>query len=113
MNYVRNQINYRKIPPHNPKCERLFGGSAPQITSPVNENDYFVNVDDSMEIMLSCHAANDVQKVYWYINKKFYKEAKAGDHVFFRPNEGKVSISCSDDKGRNSDITINVKYTAF
>jgi penicillin-binding protein 1C len=90
-----------------------MSGDAPRITSPINENDYFVNLKDSMEILLSCQAANDVEKVYWYINKKIYKTALAGERVFFVPNEGKVDISCSDDKGRNSDISIRVKYVNF
>ena len=111
--YDDNNIRYRKIPPHNPNCERLMSGDAPRITSPINENDYFVNLKDSMEILLSCQAANDVEKVYWYINKKIYKTALAGERVFFVPNEGKVDISCSDDKGRNSDISIRVKYVNF
>jgi penicillin-binding protein 1C len=111
--YEDNNILYRKIPTHNPDCERLMSGEAPRITSPINDNDYFVNVQDSMEILLSCQAANDVEKVYWYINKKIYKTALASERIFFIPNEGKIDISCSDDKGRNSDISIRVKYVNF
>lgn len=111
--YEENIINYLKIPPHNPDCERLLAGTKPQITSPVNENEYYVNVLDTAQMKLSCHVANDVDKVYWYINKKFYKSVKAGETVFFTPKGGRVEISCSDDKGRNSDIVIYVKYTRF
>lgn len=108
-----NNIKYLKIPPHNPYCERLITGTAPFITSPIHENEYFVDVNDSMQIMLSCDAANDVEKVYWYINKKFYKSAQANDKIFFQPPEGRIQISCSDDKGRNNDIIIIVKYIEF
>ena len=108
-----NHINYRKIPPHNPGCERLLSGSRPEITSPVHENEYFVNVSDSMEIMLSCNTANDVEKVYWYIDKKYFRSTESSESVFFHPHEGTVEISCSDDKGRNSDIVIYVRYTSF
>ncbi len=108
-----NNISYLKIPPHNPDCERLMAGSAPVITSPVHENEYFADIRDSMQIMLSCNAANDVARVYWYINNKFYKSALANEKVFFQPPEGKVKISCSDDKGRNRDIIIKVKYIEF
>jgi penicillin-binding protein 1C len=108
-----NNISYKKIPPHNPDCERLMTGSAPVITSPVHENEYFADIHDSMQIMLSCNAANDVTQVYWYINNKFYKSAKANEKIFFQPPEGNVKISCSDDKGRNRDIVIMVKYIEF
>jgi penicillin-binding protein 1C len=108
-----NNISYQKIPPHNPDCERLMTGSAPVITSPVHENEYFTDIRDSMQIMLSCNAANDVTQVYWYINNKFYKSAEANEKIFFQPPEGNVKISCSDDKGRNRDIVITVKYIEF
>jgi penicillin-binding protein 1C len=66
-----------------------------------------------MQIMLSCNAANDVSRVYWYINNKFFKSAMAGEKIFFQPPEGHVKISCSDDKGRNRDIIIEVRYIEF
>ncbi|MBN1952734.1 MAG: penicillin-binding protein 1C [Bacteroidales bacterium] len=111
--YEESTIPYKKIPPHNPECERLLTGSDPKITSPIHENDYFVNILDSSEIMLSCQTSNDVQEVFWYINKKYYDKCKADEKLFFLPNEGKVEISCSDDKGRNSSVWITVKYTSF
>jgi len=111
--YEENNINYLKIPPHNTACERLLTGKGPQITSPVNENEYYVNILDSAQIKLSCHVANDVEKVYWYVNKKFFRSANPGQDLFFKPDKGKVEISCSDDKGRNSDIVIYVKYARF
>ena len=111
--YENNNIKYLKIPPHNSKCERLMEGEAPVIVSPINENEYFVNTEDEMQIMLSCQAANDVEKIYWYINKKFYRATNTNEKIFFEPSEGKIQISCSDDKGRNSNITINVKYVTY
>jgi penicillin-binding protein 1C len=108
-----NNIHYLKIPSHNPLCERLMSGQPPVITSPVHENEYFVDINDSMQIMLGCNAANDVSTVYWYVNNKFYKSAHVNENIFFQPPEGKVYISCSDDKGRNSDIIISVKYVEF
>ena len=33
-----------------------------------------------------------------------------GEKQFFVPEEGPVKISCTDDKGRNRDIRITVKY---
>ena len=45
-----------------------------------------------------------------YDNNQFYKSCNAGEKQFFVPEEGPLKISCTDDKGRNRDITITVKY---
>ena len=108
--YEANHINYKKIPPHNPECERLLSGNPP---SPISENEYYVNVNDSMEIMLSCNTANDVEKVYWYIDKKYLRTVEPNATTFFHPHQGAVHVGCSDDKGRNTEITIYVKFTNF
>lgn len=108
--YNENNIAYTKIPAHNPDCELIFKGNAPYITSPSNGVEYLINKKDPDPLQLVCKTANDVSKVYWYINNKFYKSANAGEKQFFVPEEGPVKISCTDDKGRNRDIRIIVKY---
>ena len=108
--FEENRIAYQKIPPHNPNCELIFKGAAPAITFPVNGTEYLINKKDKEPLQLICKTANDVSKVYWYINNKFYKSSNAGEKQFFMPDEGPVKISCTDDKGRNRNIKITVKY---
>ncbi len=108
--FEENRITWQKIPPHNPNCELIFKGSAPFITSPVNGTEYLISRKDPEPLQLISKTANDVSKVYWYINNKFYKSCNAGEKQFFIPQEGAVKISCTDDKGRNRDIKITVKY---
>ncbi|MGC4037097.1 MAG: penicillin-binding protein 1C [Chitinophagaceae bacterium] len=103
-------IAYVKIPPHNPDCELIFKGNAPVISSPTNGTEYLISKKDPEPLQLISKTANDVSKVYWYINDKFYKASDAGAKQFFIPEEGPVKISCTDDKGRNRNITIRVKY---
>jgi penicillin-binding protein 1C len=105
-----NRITYEKIPEHNPGCERIFKGNAPFITSPSNGTEYLISKKQPEPLQLLCRTANDVAKVYWYVNNKFYKTAAAGEKQFFVPEEGPVKISCTDDKGRNRDIKITVRY---
>jgi penicillin-binding protein 1C len=105
-----NRIAYTKIPQHNPDCELIFKGNAPFITSPTNGTEYLISKKSPEPLQLTCRTANDVSKVYWYVNDKFYKTSNAGEKQFFVPNEGPVKISCTDDKGRNRDIRITVKY---
>ncbi|MEO6611898.1 MAG: penicillin-binding protein 1C [Chitinophagaceae bacterium] len=111
--YQEARIAYQKIPPHNPSCELIFKGAAPSITSPVNGTEYLINKKDPEPLQLICKTANDVSKVYWYINNKFYKSSNAGEKQFFIPEEGPVKISCTDDKGRNRDVRITVKYVSL
>ncbi|MGH2553559.1 MAG: penicillin-binding protein 1C, partial [Chitinophagaceae bacterium] len=105
-----NRIAYQKIPSHNPDCEVIFKGAAPNITFPVNGTEYLISKKNPEPLQLVCKTANDVSKVYWYINNKFYKSSPAGEKQFFVPDEGPVKISCTDDKGRNRDIKIIVKF---
>jgi penicillin-binding protein 1C len=80
------------------------------ITSPANGTEYLVDEKEPEPIQLLCRTAPDVNKVYWYVNNKFYKAAAAKEQLFFVPEEGPVKISCTDDKGRNRDIRITVRY---
>jgi penicillin-binding protein 1C len=107
--YMENMVAYERIPAHNPDCELIFKGNAPFITSPTNGAEYYIDKKDPEPLKLVCKTANDVSKVYWYINNKFYKSSNAGEAQFFVPEEGPVKISCTDDKGRNRDIRIEVK----
>ena len=108
--FEENQIVYQKIPPHNPACDKIFREGGPQITSPTAGFEYLINKKDPEPLQLRCHSGNDVNKIYWYINNRFYKTADAGTKQFFIPGEGPVKISCTDDKGRNRDIWIRVRY---
>lgn len=108
--YASNNVAYDRIPLHNPDCEVIFKGNAPFITSPSNGTEYYINKKDPEPLQLVCKTANDVLRVFWYVDNKLYKSCNAGEKQFFIPQEGPVTISCTDDKGRNRDIRIVVKY---
>jgi penicillin-binding protein 1C len=108
--FSENGMKYEKIPPHNPDCEKIFKGNGPSITSPLNGSEYYINTKDPEPLQLSANTGADVSKIYWYINDQFYKISNAGEKQFFVPKEGPVKISCTDDKGRNKNIMIRVKY---
>ena len=80
------------------------------VTSPANGSEYLINRKDPEPLLLRCRVTNDVAKVYWYINDKFYRSGEARGKEFFVPDEGPVKISCTDDKGRNRNVWIRVKY---
>jgi len=101
---------FRQLPPHNPDCEKVFRGDGPSITSPANGTEYFISEKDPEPIQLQASTSNDVMKVYWHINDRFYKAAAAGEKLFFVPGAGRVKISCTDDKGRNRNVFIQVRH---
>ena len=105
-----NRIAYKQIPPHNPGCEKVFKEGAPLITSPSNGTEYLISKKHPEPLQLVCRTAGDASRVYWYINNKFFKSADIGVKQFFIPDEGPVKISCTDDKGRNRDVWIKVRY---
>ena len=108
--YEKENISYEKIPIHNPNCNRVFDKKPPLITAPSDKKFYIIDRKSPPQIELSCQADNEVKKIYWYINDKFYKNAGINEKVFFSPQAGKIKISCSDDKGLNTNIEINVQY---
>lgn len=103
-------IAYQRIPPHNPGCEQVFKNGKPQIISPGSNFEYLISRHDPEPLKLQCRAGNDVSKVFWYVDNRFYQAVDVNTPVYFMPLEGPVKISCTDDKGRNRDVWIKVKY---
>ena len=108
--YDSQHIPYEKIPPHNPACSRVFGGRSPIITSLNDGMSYYVEKKEAQQLMLGCTAANDVKTVYWYVNNRFLCKCPVTRKMFFTPENAHIKISCTDDKGRNTDIHINVHF---
>jgi len=59
--------------------------------------------------MLYAEAAADVKELQWYLNDQYIGKAKVGEKFFVMPPLGKIKVSCSDDKGRNTDLYFQVK----
>jgi penicillin-binding protein 1C len=108
--YDEHHIAYEKIPPHNPACETIFGEGGPAITAPTAGTEYYISRKHPQPLQLVCRTGGDVARVFWYINNAFYKSSEAHTPQFFLPREGPVKISCTDDRGRNRDIWIRVKW---
>jgi penicillin-binding protein 1C len=108
--YSSQGVKKNTEPPHNPECNRFYKQGAPVITSIVNDKDYIIENDSTQKIQLSAVVQADVSMVYWYVNDKLISSSPASTPYFYKPKEGIQKISCSDDKGRNSTVTITVKY---
>ena len=108
--YNEMQIPYKVVPAHNPDCPSVKNGGAPTITSLTDGAEYLLIYGRHQQLMLTCNAENGVNKVYWYLNDKFFQSANPSEKVFFTPDAGHYKISCSDDRGRNSDLFIRVSF---
>lgn len=108
--YEIHHIPYQRIPSHHPSCSRIYMEHAPVITAPTDGMEYLLEREEAQQLMLSCQADNEVDTVYWYINNRFLARAGLHEKVFFTPQAGTIKISCTDDKGRNDDIMIEIKY---
>lgn len=112
--YDAARVPYTRLPKHNPTCTRLFHDQPPIITSLTNGKTYLVMGQQQQKLQLSCTVASDVRKVYWYVNDKFFATARNGEKLFFMPSiiggSPNVKISCTDDKGRNANIEIKVRF---
>lgn len=108
--YEAENIIYDRLPPHAAGCTKIKSDrAAPRITSPVHGRTYIRESEEPIKLQLACQTASDAKTVYWYINGKFLGKVAAGETLFFEPQMGSLTISCSDDRGRNSDISITVE----
>ncbi|MEZ5015979.1 MAG: penicillin-binding protein 1C [Flavipsychrobacter sp.] len=108
--YKSKHIPISTPPPHNPLCTRVFEGSAPYITSLTNKATYIITDKGKQQLQLKCTASGDVKDIYWYINDKFYASTTVDNPILFYPEDRNIKISCVDDKGRSTDIRINIDF---
>lgn len=107
--HKKNRLPLRLPPPHYAHCSKVaLGDASPRILSPIDGREYLIEGTET-ELALQCQIANDADEVYWYINNKFFAKSAASKPLFFVPPEGHVKISCSDNRGRNTDSHIIVK----
>ncbi|MFA6570931.1 MAG: penicillin-binding protein 1C [Bacteroidota bacterium] len=107
--YEKNNVYYKRIPPHNKSCQARFTTEGPKILSPSQNYEYLIESGSRQQILLQAASPQDIKLHHWYINDVFYKTCKPEEKLFFVPDKGKTKISCMDDKGRNTIIFINVK----
>lgn len=108
--YHEQRTDYEKLPPHNPACSKAFDGYFPQIQTLTHRATYWITNRNEQKLFLQATVANDVSKVFWYINDVFLGSCPPNEKLSFTPNASKIKISCTDDKGRNTDIEIEVKF---
>jgi penicillin-binding protein 1C len=106
----QNKSVYHKPPQHNPNCNAKFAEDGPKILSPSEDYEYFLEKNSGQEILLLAASDSRVKTHYWYVNEKFIKKTKPGERVFFIPEEKELKITCLDDKGRDGNVKVSIKF---
>lgn len=105
---LRNNIEVKRPPKHNPDCSAKFSSEGPKIISPSSEFEYFIENGNEEKILLQAASHPNVQTHYWFIDDKYFKKSNPSEKIFLIPKSGKLKITCMDDRGRESSINISV-----
>ena len=83
----------------------------PKIVSPSYGCEYFTSGLQSSEqkLALMANGAFDTDKLFWFINGKFYDKCNIGQKLFWSMQQGRHKITCADRHGRSSSVTIVVR----
>ena len=109
---ARNGYPVVKIPSHFPRCTSLIHGAPPSIRSPSADCDYVLREGVSPEfqkILLDASVANDVRKIYWFVDGTLLHTCSPRDKVFYLPTPGRHKLVCMDELGRSTEISVNVQ----
>ncbi|TAF31442.1 MAG: penicillin-binding protein 1C [Cytophagales bacterium] len=106
---LQQGIPFKTIPAHNPLCGHVAeSGAPPKIISPAPDRTFFMQEKET-QLALFAQVSADASSVSWFINDVFLKKAKPSEKVFFKPPRGVLKISCTDDKGRNTNCQVTVR----
>lgn len=107
--YTLQHVPFAAIPPHNPSCSYLSTEGHPQITSLIQGKEYLLERADLSPLQLIALLPNDATQISWWVNQEYVGTARAGSSMFYTPQRsGSYRITCTDDKGRSSDLSIQV-----
>lgn len=95
-------------PPHHPACTRVFAGEGPAILSPSDGMTYYLVAHDQ-KLVLQAGSGVDVREHRWYVNDRYLGAKQPGERIFVTLSEGAHTVSCLDDRGRISRVSIAVK----
>jgi penicillin-binding protein 1C len=106
---LENDIQFKKLPPHNYNCQARYSETGPRIVSPSQAYEYFIEENSNQALLLAAVSDGTVKTHYWFVNNNYYTKCKPGERVFFQPEPGKLKITCLDDKGRDDVISVHIK----
>jgi penicillin-binding protein 1C len=110
--FERNGRFIDRLPPLLPEWQQVTPGQIPVIRSPLANYEYQLRGGVALEyqkICLDAAAANDVRKLYWFIDGILFGTVAPGDKLFYIPKAGRHQLVCQDDQGRSSKVLLIIK----
>lgn len=108
--FAANQVDVPRPPPHNPACTVRGSGEGPRVISPSADYTYYVEKNAEQHLLLQAASPAGVRKQYWYVDGRLHATVKNGEKAFFLPKASSHVISCMDDAGRRTRLTVRVSY---
>ncbi len=101
-------ITYNVPPPHNPFCTQVHTVEGPTIVSPSADMTYFL-LARNQQMVLRASSPVEVTKHMWYVDDRYVGRYRAGEKVFITLHDGNHTISCLDDRGGMSTVSITIR----
>ncbi|MBE0643577.1 MAG: penicillin-binding protein 1C [Bacteroidetes bacterium] len=105
-----NRVSIPKPPPHNPACTMRMSGEGPRVISPSPEYTYYIERGAGQQIMLQAASSAGVKKQYWYVDGKLHATVGNGEKTFFTPTAKEHRVTCMDDAGRKSRLSVRFSF---
>jgi len=103
-----NHQGVARPPKHNPSCSAYFTGAGPKFISPLPNYTYYIQPKQGQQILLQAASGQEVSKHHWYVNDVFFATVAPGEKIFYAAKVGKLKVACVDDKGRKTEVSVNV-----
>jgi penicillin-binding protein 1C len=112
--YIKNRTINRPCPVHEKGVSSNvlidFDRARPNIISPSHRCEYFIsNTSGNTKLNLQATSAPDSEKLYWFVNGKFYTSSDIGDKILWDMELGQHKITCSDSFGRSSSVIVTIR----
>ena len=113
--YIKHCSSTRKCTTHEKIAIALDGAidfdkDRPKIISPSHRCEYFISgIYGERRLKLQATGAPDAEKLYWFVNGKFYTSSNIGGKILWDMELGRYRITCSDSFGRSSSVIVTVR----
>jgi penicillin-binding protein 1C len=108
----RNGMPLPKIPEHYPECIEVTSGRAPVIHSPSENSEYVIRDGVDLElqkILLEASVSNNIRKIYWFLDNQLVFQGDPTERVFITPIPGRHTLTCMDEEGHSTNMTLVVR----
>lgn len=82
----------------------------PKIISPSHKCEYFVSgIQGERKLPLEAAGSLDADKLFWFVDGKFYNSSLSGYKILWDMELGKHKITCADSLGRSASVVVMVR----